>query len=163
MAYKFLLLTFVWIGAIGELQAVEKRIEEGMVRSTEDVILDSDSIYQVLITQVRARACGNKLDLYEGEILHAFKGEVEVNAKFEFCGYAGLITYGAYVIGLNLDEATNKYVFMPDAIFFSPYPGRYFRKLSCESHEYVINGRKAIVLGFEEPKLMELLNKDSNP
>ena len=66
-----------------------------------------------------------------------------------------------YIVGLDRDPDAGRLLVSPDAVYFETFPDRYFRTLSYESNEYPVQGRQAVVLGFEEPDLMTLLTPAS--
>jgi hypothetical protein len=130
--------------------------EGGVIRGVDEVVAEASSIYRVRIYSVDSDACGNKLTKYKGEIIEIFKGTLTPRTKVKFCGYPGLSNVENYLLAFQrLDDEME--VVYPDAVFIERLPDEYYRVLSYESNKYEVDGKKAMVLGFEQENLLDVI------
>lgn len=132
--------------------------EEGVVRTTEQVLAQSDLVYKLTVGEIRAGGCGGDVDLHVARVIESFRGAARKGATLKFCGYAQLVTTGDYVVGMNQAGRGAMPRLMPDAVYSEVMPGQYFRLVSYESPFHDVAGRKAMVSGFEEPGLADVLS-----
>jgi hypothetical protein len=139
-------------------QQTTKAAEIGEIRSVEQVVDQSSSVYQVGVDEIVTHGCGNFVK-YKVRVMRVFKGQAKEGSTYDVCGYPGLSTAFSYIIGLEVNDAVNKQFFYPDAIFIERLPGEYYRAISYQSNVYTSGNDEYLLAGIGVPNLEDIIQR----